>query len=80
MAKNKVPEQPPFDPAAQAFQDEMLRVPPLAEIDAEAMSQGAVAIVLPAWLAGTEQSVQYRRGCGKLSWSDVDSRETLSVA
>ncbi|KAL8766374.1 MAG: hypothetical protein Q9209_006844 [Squamulea sp. 1 TL-2023] len=56
LAGNKVPEPPPLHPTAQIFQDEMLRLAPFADMDAEARSRAAVAIGLPAWLAGTEEA------------------------
>lgn len=57
VAGNKLPEQPPpLHRTARIFQDEMLRLAPFADMDAEARSQAAVAIALPAWLAGTEEA------------------------
>ncbi|KAL9005724.1 MAG: hypothetical protein Q9188_001510 [Gyalolechia gomerana] len=53
---NKVPEPPPLHETAKIFRDEMLRLAPFADMDAEALSQAAVAIVLPAWLLGTEEA------------------------
>ncbi|KAL8891284.1 MAG: hypothetical protein Q9215_001697 [Flavoplaca cf. flavocitrina] len=56
LTRNKVPEPPPLHQTAQVFQDEMLRLAPFSDMDAEAFSQAAVAIVLPAWLTGTEEA------------------------
>ncbi|KAL8726882.1 MAG: hypothetical protein Q9166_006434 [cf. Caloplaca sp. 2 TL-2023] len=56
LTGNKVPEPPPLHQTAQIFQDEMLRLAPFADMDAEARSQAVVAIALPAWLAGTEEA------------------------
>ncbi|KAL8853158.1 MAG: hypothetical protein Q9221_002040 [Calogaya cf. arnoldii] len=56
LNRNKVPELPPLHPTAQTYQDEMLRLPPFADMNTEALSQAAVAIVLPAWLVGTEEA------------------------
>ncbi|KAL8650904.1 MAG: hypothetical protein Q9226_004947 [Calogaya cf. arnoldii] len=56
LIRNKVHELAPLHPTAQIFQDEMLRLPPFADMDTEALSQAAVAIVLPAWLVGTEEA------------------------
>ncbi|KAL8763028.1 MAG: hypothetical protein Q9184_001055, partial [Pyrenodesmia sp. 2 TL-2023] len=57
MSLRNVPEPPPpLHPTAQIFQDEMLRLAPFADMDAEARSRAAVAIALPAWLAGTEEA------------------------
>ncbi|KAL8649380.1 MAG: hypothetical protein Q9210_004440 [Variospora velana] len=56
MSLWNVSEPPPLQQTAQIFQDEMLRLAPFADMDAKARSQAAVAIVLPAWLAGTEEA------------------------
>ncbi|KAI4118989.1 MAG: hypothetical protein LQ345_001020 [Seirophora villosa] len=56
LTGNNVPEPPPLHQTAQIFQNEMLRLAPFADMDAEARSQAAVAIALPAWLAGTEEA------------------------
>lgn len=52
----KEPEPPPLHHTAQIFQNDMLRLAPFADMDAKARSQAAVAIVLPAWLAGTNEA------------------------
>lgn len=56
LTGNNVPEPPPLHQTAQIFQNEMLRLAPFAGMDAEARSKAAVAIALPAWLAGTEEA------------------------
>ncbi|KAL8999979.1 MAG: hypothetical protein Q9169_001224 [Polycauliona sp. 2 TL-2023] len=50
------PKIPPLHQIAQLFGAELLRLPPFADMDAESLSQAAVAIVLPAWLIGTEEA------------------------
>lgn len=51
-----MPEPPPLHRTAQIFQDEILRLAPFSDMDVDAISQAAMAIVLPAWLAGTEEA------------------------
>ncbi|KAL8907173.1 MAG: hypothetical protein Q9171_005964 [Xanthocarpia ochracea] len=70
LTGNKVPEPPPLHQTARIFQDEMLRLAPFSDMDAEARSRAAVAIVLPAWLAGTDEAchiaVAARRTFGRM--------------
>ncbi|KAL8671350.1 MAG: hypothetical protein Q9168_004160 [Polycauliona sp. 1 TL-2023] len=56
MTQDTAAEIPPMHPTAQLFQKELLRLPLFADMDAESLSQAAVAVVLPAWLIGTEEA------------------------
>lgn len=49
-------ELPPLHPTAQLFQDQMLALPPFANMTRGKLSQSAVSVVIPSWLVGTEEA------------------------
>lgn len=49
-------ELPPLHPTAHLIQDQMLALPPFTTMAPETLSQLAVGVVIPPWLAGTEEA------------------------
>ena len=52
---------PPLHSTAQLIQDQMLALPPFKTMAPEALSHLAVGVVIPSWLAGTEEACHIAR-------------------
>ena len=56
---------PPLHPAAHLIQEQMLALPPFTNMAPEKLSQLAVGVVIPSWLAGTEEACHIARAAEK---------------
>lgn len=56
--KEEVLEKPPLNGTAKVIQDQVLELPPFADMNSEELSQLAVGVVIPSWLANKNEACQ----------------------